>query len=339
MFGAYRALLASLVVLLHYANVPFIGQYAVFGFFILSGYLMTLVMQTNYGYTVRGSIGYAVNRFLRIYPLYWFSCCVAVLVLLFLEPSFTTGVNGLFSLPESAFDWFRNIALLIGFNRPNTLIGPAWALTIELFFYLCIGLGLSRNRQLTLAWFVLSVIITLYLLLSGADFMRRYVTVGAASLPFATGALIFHWREDLQARLRFITQPTVAPLVLFLLLLLSHFIALVSGHSATAGFYLNYAVCALLVISLMGRKQLPLISRRLDNWLGDLSYPIYLIHYPLAFLFAFVYRRAGMDLAIPGPAMFLLSFPLLVLVSWGMAVGIERRIETLRTAIKSRVGA
>ena len=54
MFGTYRILLAIMVVLLHYADVPMIGQYAVFAFFSLSGYLMTFIMQQNYGYTARG---------------------------------------------------------------------------------------------------------------------------------------------------------------------------------------------------------------------------------------------------------------------------------------------
>lgn len=49
MFGTYRAFLALMVVALHLGGIPKIGAYAVFGFYCLSGYLMTLIMQTNYG--------------------------------------------------------------------------------------------------------------------------------------------------------------------------------------------------------------------------------------------------------------------------------------------------
>jgi len=72
------------VVLVHYAFVPpFIGFYMVFGFFVLSGYLMTFIMHKKYGYSVRGVGAYALNRFLRIYPLYW-ACFVFALVVFFL---------------------------------------------------------------------------------------------------------------------------------------------------------------------------------------------------------------------------------------------------------------
>lgn len=339
MFGTYRALLAILVVVLHYANVNFIGQYAVFGFFVLSGYLMTFIMQKNYGYSLQGIVGYAVNRFLRIYPLYWFSCAVAALILLILGPMHTTQINGLFAFPQTSEAWLRNIFLYLEFNGPTTFIGPAWALTVELFFYLCIGLGLSRSRRITLVWFLLSVVYTGYLIVSGAGFMQRYATLGAASLPFATGALIYHSRGELKARFLFLFNLAYVPPLLFLLLLLNHAVMFKSGLAASLGFYSNFAICVLMVISLMERKELPLVSRSLDGALGDLSYPMYLIHYPLGFLFLYIYRQAGIEFSITGPVTFLLFFPPLVLVSWGMAVGIERRIEVLRSAVKTRLKA
>lgn len=73
MFGTYRTLLAVMVIFLHLGGMPVIGGYAVFGFYILSGYLMTLIMHKNYGYTRDGVARYAINRFLRIYPIYWVS--------------------------------------------------------------------------------------------------------------------------------------------------------------------------------------------------------------------------------------------------------------------------
>jgi peptidoglycan/LPS O-acetylase OafA/YrhL len=78
-----------MVIFLHPGGILAIGGYAVFGFYILSGYLMTLIMQKNYGYSRGGVARYAVNRFLRIYLLFRLHPCRSLPV-----PSyFITGTN------------------------------------------------------------------------------------------------------------------------------------------------------------------------------------------------------------------------------------------------------
>ena len=52
MLGSFRFILALLVVTQHLLLIPSVGHFAVHGFFILSGFLMTLVMSDTYGYTL-----------------------------------------------------------------------------------------------------------------------------------------------------------------------------------------------------------------------------------------------------------------------------------------------
>lgn len=61
---------------------PPLGIYAVFGFYIISGYLMTLVMHESYAYTARGRIRFALNRFLRLYPQYWTAALISMLLII-----------------------------------------------------------------------------------------------------------------------------------------------------------------------------------------------------------------------------------------------------------------
>lgn len=70
MFGFYRVYLALLVVAHHLGGLTGLGSYAVFGFYMLSGYLMTFIMCRNYHHTTTGFLKYSLNRFLRIYPTY-----------------------------------------------------------------------------------------------------------------------------------------------------------------------------------------------------------------------------------------------------------------------------
>jgi peptidoglycan/LPS O-acetylase OafA/YrhL len=54
MFGALRTIWASMVVFGHIFWLSDFGRFAVFGFYILSGYLMTYVMHQSYGYNLAG---------------------------------------------------------------------------------------------------------------------------------------------------------------------------------------------------------------------------------------------------------------------------------------------
>jgi peptidoglycan/LPS O-acetylase OafA/YrhL len=328
-------LLAIMVVLLHFGGVSYIGEYAVFGFFALSGYLMTFIMRRNYGYTIRGVGAYGLNRFLRIYPMYWLACLIAIAVLLLLDPQYTTKFNPNYFLPETTLDWAKNIALTLRATTSKSLISPAWALTIELFYYICIGVGVSRSRKLTIIWFVASVIYTMYMVATGMSWPQRYYSLLAASLPFSIGALIFHWQDELREKLGYLVSMPLAPGLMFALILINWAIGTSLGTQTTWSFYLNLILCSSMILILGHRTELPFISRKLDNWFGDLSYPIYLVHYPLGFLLLYLWQQIGFDLTGPGYLMVFLSLPPVILVAWLMAIFIERRIEHLRSAIKN----
>jgi len=82
MLGIFRYILALMVTLSHLWTglAGWSGVGAVFGFYVISGYLMTSVLNQSYGFTPQGLGRYALNRFLRIFPTYWFVLLFAVIV-------------------------------------------------------------------------------------------------------------------------------------------------------------------------------------------------------------------------------------------------------------------
>ncbi len=335
MFGAYRTILALMVVGMHLGGIPRIGNYAVFGFYCLSGYLMTLIMQTNYGYTVSGISKYGLNRVLRIYPIYWFSILLSAVLIATVGEEFTSNYHDSLYWPKSIFQIGRNILLFFPFMESPRLTPPAWALTVEIFFYILIGFGISRTKIITIFWFLLSGLyhFTTVTFRLGWD---TYFTVFAASLPFATGALIFHYREELTQYIKAATGALHLhlPLILLSLICINWFLDYSSDLPSWIFFYINFFLCAFIVATLLSRKELPLINRKLDKWLGDFSYPIYLMHFQVGLLVIILFSAFGIEIARPSLSLMFVSIPVILVVSWATTIILERPIEIVRSKVK-----
>lgn len=341
MLGIYRTLLALMVVTQHLGGIRLIGVYAVFSFYLLSGYLMTYIIQQNYGHTPTGLMKYALNRFLRIYPLYWLSILLSLLITVLIGQEAVRHFHGHMYLPTSIPEVLKNILIFFPYREAPRLTPPAWALTVELFYYAAIGLGLSRTRTLTWIWFGASIAYHIIITLLDMNWNWRYFNIAAASLPFSTGALIYHYREEIAHQVNRLR----APQVLLALLLASMFLNWATTFRKTdqseLDFYLNYAINALIVCTLLALQAAGTFKRlaKLDKKIGDFSYPIYLIHFQAGlitlYLAQFFFGKTLTSTSVP---LLISTLPLLILLSWLLTVAVERPIEAVRTRIKNSPG-
>ena len=92
-----------------------------------------------------------------------------------------------------------------------------------------------------------------------------------------------------------------------------------------------------MIIALFPRRELPFVSRGFDNWMGSLSYPLYVIHVPLAYPLRYMFQQLGIPITRPEPLFFALSLPFLILAAWLVAVTVEANTDRLRGLIKRRV--
>jgi peptidoglycan/LPS O-acetylase OafA/YrhL len=338
MFGTYRTLLALMVVALHLGGIPNIGAYAVFGFYCLSGYLMTLIMQTVYGYGAGGITRYALNRFLRIYPMYWLSILFSAALIRGLGKEFTASYFHTIYPPTDFSGLARNLMIFFPLRESPCLTPPAWALTVELFFYLLIGLGLSKNRRITLTWFALGALYHAGAVMLHLGWEHRYFTVFAASLPFSTGALIYHYRAPLAQALRGLSGRAHdhLPYLVMSAMLFNWWLGHGTWQAKGIFFYVNYLLCALMVAVLSNRSAIPYINKKLDQWLGDFSYPIYLLHFQVGLVVILVFSAWGIELRRPDSLLMLASLPMMFLCSWLMIRTIEKPIEAIRSKVKCR---
>lgn len=152
--GLIRILLAITVVIAH--STPFMGlsltggQFAVQGFFIISGFYISLILHNKYEASWAGTKLFYGNRFLRIYPVYWtallLSLIISLLELRWPHYIHTLGtVSALSDLDATAKALFLAINLaIVGMdwslfdsirNSRFFFIPQAWSLSIEVVMY------------------------------------------------------------------------------------------------------------------------------------------------------------------------------------------------------------
>ena len=333
MFGFYRTFLALLVVAHHLGGFSGLGSYAVFGFYMLSGYLITHITQETYGYSHTGIKKYLLNRFLRIYPAYWVACILTVIVVIAL-PTEIGQFHKALKLPESSLEYLANFAIAFKNLETARLVPPAWALTVEIIFYLLIGLGLSKNQTITNVWLGLSILYHILINFFDAGWYWVYFSVLGASLPFALGAFVYHHKQKLLKTLPFNSQKSLC--LLFMLLLANWSLGNYLGLQRSAFLYFNLLICLIIMLMLFNKQSLMGISKKLDAKIGAYSFPIYLLHYLAGFLTLMIFNTVGYEVHNKTVELMFLSLPALFLLSWVMIYLIEQKIEAIRRKVKEK---
>lgn len=346
MFGIWRTLLALEVVVSHLLFVPILGGYAVFSFFVLSGFLMTSIIQKTYGYSAAGFMAYAQNRALRLYPNYWFAVIVSLILIWSVGEAVTMRHFAAFTVPQTAAEWAQNLTIIFPYFVPSDarsiLAPPTWALTVELCFYVLIGVGVSRSKRATLIWFLASVAYVILIRQFYSDNRYSYAAIPAGSLPFSVGALTYHYLADIKAllvRCR-ITDARLLIVGRWIVFLFALFTFWKAGWYVTtmAALWLNIALSSLIICALASADaSKPL--QRIDKAIGDYSYPVYLLHMQMAVVASILLfgERMPKLRSLEGVAVLATTLLLTGILATFCARIIDPAVERHRTRIRKRV--
>ena len=313
--GSWRFLLAFFVAISHLWAGMFGGPaaYAVWGFFVLSGFLMTEILRNKYGFTIDGIKKYAFNRFVRIYPLYFLAFLLGLVTIYILgkyslDPKV---LNPQFYFPKNLNGWISNLTLLPLPNVGGRPVPVSGALAVEVGAYILIPfMAFSRNA----AWLgvLISLLVSFSLGISLENFAARYSDFLTGFFAFAVGTLINHYKNELK-------QIAMPKLSLFIWLGHCLVIGVIHSWPWTYGLYVSVLLSAWVVISLY-----KLEKTKVDALLGDLSYPVYLLHTTVAawFLLSFDASRNF--------TFFFMSFIVTVFISWILLVIFDHPIQKLK---------
>lgn len=353
-FGAYRFLLALVVVLGHAVWLApntllgsaliqiHAGSTAVLAFFVLSGFILAEAANTFY----RGRASALMkNRVIKIIPPFLGALAVSLAAHLLLAHFglLTAGIEfeGYKKLPGmwSVGNLLYNPVSVLPFLTPDRMsdyvgeiylfVRYVWAVNAEMMFYLCIGLFvLFRNSiQKTPRYIVAGTFLLAALYLYATWRGKPYFYVNYAPF-FVLGVSIHGLTRDKIWR---------NPLLVSAGLSLIGAAKLISGGNVlrepgllTVPVLLGVALFALFagLVFVLSRLRAPALFRRLDRSLGDLSYSLYLNHYVVLILFCAVFGQAG------GPAFWAAAVMVAVVLSAIMQLAIERPLAGLRTRIR-----
>ncbi|MDO5750276.1 MAG: acyltransferase [Rothia sp. (in: high G+C Gram-positive bacteria)] len=239
------------------------GELGVQLFFIISGYviLLTAIKSAN-------ALSFVISRFSRLYPTYWLALALAA------------GTYFLYGNPHrniTAMQTLVNTTMFQRFFLVDNVDQVYWTLAVELQFYalmtvyLLFRRGTVYRRELVvgmLIWVfmgsILCVVFHPEAALSGVPKMLVWAVVAEHAPLFSLGMVLFMYSHDRRFTLLIPLFSLVASLNAWLM------------HDAVHG--IGVALICVAFFAVIYVKNVPWLAHGPLNFLGQISYPLYLNH-------------------------------------------------------------
>lgn len=307
--GFFRFFLTLVVVITHTEPLfgfTFInGEMAVKGFYMISGFYMTLVLNEKYIGPNKSYKLFITNRLMRIYPMYW--VVISVMVISSLAYGFiSNGTNyGILNPYVDNFDllqpttliilifsnifiFFQDLLVFVEIDQITGLlkfqphfgkdylkghhfaiIFPVWTIGLELLYYLVAPFIVRKKNSIVIACIILSLLI---------DYLIRY-EIGLRyiswNLRFFPNELCFFLYGTLAYRLyknkTYLSWNYLYYISGVLLLIMSLTYPLIDFGLK----YVSYFLVLFIVMPFLFEQTK---NNKLDRYIGDLIYPVYICH-------------------------------------------------------------
>ena len=260
----------------------FFGDYFSLGFagvdlfFVISGFIIHFTSK-NYLNNPSKLIEYLKKRFVRVYPIYW-----VITTILFVSSWLITIMlnKNIFSIgyPHTFSAYIQTYTL---FPLHFAINPVTWTLSYELFFYLGFSLLIISIRLWVIPALILAISL-FHLMVDIPDGELTYYNFffSGYNFEFLLGFLIFQFYKSVK----------LPNLLSVFLLILSFSIIVYFGYSVSDVDSLKRVLVfglpsSLILISLLNLEQNGAISfPKFCLTLGDASYALYLIHFPMMLL-------------------------------------------------------
>lgn len=316
--GTIRTLLAISVILAHagpIAGTRLIGGHAVQAFFIISGFYMSLILGDKYSLDRRGIVRFYLSRYVRLMPTYLLVLASAVGVAMwlgytnFLRNDSYLAVLGAIGVLPAAWIVFSNTFLFgldgtLFFNVQNNgaltfaesfegeglplhrlqLVPQAWSLGVELGFYLLAPFLVPRSTRTLIALAAASIALRIGIYSHGWEnepWSDRFFPT--EMIYFITGILCHRFYKS--KTFAKVSHWSAAGIILPLLMLITfQWIDIGDTEVQRQFLFAGFAICIPFAFHFSR-------ASAWDRKIGELSYPIYLIHVLVLQVVAMLYPQ------------------------------------------------
>jgi peptidoglycan/LPS O-acetylase OafA/YrhL len=338
----------------HTAGYPFIGGSAsVQIFFMISGFLVSyiLVEAEEYSSTAR----FYVNRFLRLYPIYITVCFITIAVLFLFNRNMPflsvfndspTLVKIILVVSNLSF-FLADSIYFIGIDEGNLIfttnfqeseipltygliIPPTWSLALEVTFYLIAPL-IIRRRLIIFVLLISSVIIRILLIKLNLGFSDpwSYRFFPTELSLFLLGVISHQYLRPIYKNINnLILIKTLKYGVLSLTVLIIVFFPILKfSYNSKLIMLISVFFFFLPILFIFQQKN------RLDRFLGELSYPVYLVHWSVKWYISYFPNFSN---SLNGYSYSLLCMAISITYSVILIYVIGKPIDKIRSKLKSK---
>ena len=309
--GIFRFILAIMVLWSHtftifFPNFSFfkhlqLGNVAVASFFVLSGYLMHSAIKYIY---IDNLNNFILNRYIRISPPFLIAAVFSIFTHYLLNTLSLNIFNGeyfilyksIFTIPNISYSIFAPFFPIGGFisrmffgEYNYVFVGYSWAIYTELIFYWFIWMYF-KSGFLRFNTVIKFLIITVVLILS----LLSLIPVNYTNLDpiFFKKINLFQWTPHFLLGV-ILVKKTILKFNIQALLLFLYSIIQIGVYAKNDYLYVTslYILVNIIGFHLINSEKVTYkildfeITKKIDKYFGNLSYPIYLNHYALTLFF------------------------------------------------------
>ncbi|MBI1781934.1 MAG: acyltransferase [Sphingobacteriales bacterium] len=246
-------------------------------FFIISGFVIFMTIGK-----VSSSKEFFVNRFTRLFPVYW-TCVTFTYILKAVTPQLVTDTT-----PVSFARYLANLTMFQYYLRFEDIDGPYWTMLVEMLFYISIAILFSLKKMkyiVEIGAAILGIALINDLLLQ--HYFHFLIGVHKAfplftHFPLFFAGIVFY-------KIMHLNKGDKQQFYLYGCIALAYItkLALADNGGPGVGFlgFPKYAMCLafyFLLFILFVNGLLKFIVNRVTLFFGKISFPLYLIHHYLS---------------------------------------------------------